>query len=377
VNDDIQGRRLERLLSGDYHHSDAQSLFNSGREILIYGAGGNGRRVLGVLEKRKYRVKGFIDKNPQSSVDGYAFLSPNEMATIQNKDSYLLVISVFNAFTDTCLLVKECRLMGYNHIVSFIDLFRHFENDFGHSFGLSSDSTILNARNEIMDAFSLLCDAESREAFVSTIAFRLTGDYCRMPVPSMGAQYFDTSVKGLRKPEVFVDVGAYTGDTIGDLYRAFGGIDTIIAFEADPVNYIRLLENVRRMMPTPARSFLPLPLGVWSEFAQLALTEGKGVASAIATDGTRQVQCIDLDSLLRQFQPDFVKMDIEGAESNAVRGESELIRECAPNQAICVYHHPDHLWSIPLYLRSLTAKYTYSIRVHQLNGFETVLYAVK
>lgn len=379
VNDDIHGRRLERLLSGDYHHSDAQSLFNSGREILIYGAGGNGRRVLGVLEKRRYRVKGYIDKNAadKRNSTSYPVLSLSEAVDLANKDSFLIVIGVFHDQINTSAIVQDCARMGFSHIATFIHFHKEFEKDFGSAFGFSSDAVIMQSRGAILEAFSLLCDEASRKIFVDTLEFRLTGDYGSMPVPSSGVRYFDVSVKGLGRPDVFVDCGAYNGDTVEDLYKVHGKVSSIIAFEPDLHNFRQLLDNVGRMKPKPAEVFLPLPLGLWSENVQLKISEGNGETSTIGESGTMTVQCVSIDSLLRDFRADLVKMDIEGAEPYALRGEAGLIRDSSPNQAICIYHQPDHLWSILLLLHSLGGKYNYYLRAHRFNGFDTVLYAVK
>jgi len=50
-------------------------------------------------------------------------------------------------------------------------------------------------------------------------------------------------------------------------------------------------------------------------------------------------------------------MDIEGAEPDALRGASELLRKHLPVLAVCLYHRSEHLWQIPLYLHQ-TARNT-------------------
>lgn len=73
--------------------------------------------------------------------------------------------------------------------------------------------------------------------------------------------------------------------------------------------------------------------------------------------------------------PTFIKMDIEGAELEALEGAKTTIVKNKPKLAICLYHKPDDLWKIPLYLKDLVPEYKFYIRHHGKVRWETVLYA--
>jgi hypothetical protein len=68
-------------------------------------------------------------------------------------------------------------------------------------------------------------------------------------------------------------------------------------------------------------------------------------------------------------------MDVEGAEPDALKGAEGLIREHRPDLGICVYHAPDHIWEIPLYLHEMGLGYRFYLRNHTAFTQETVLYA--
>ena len=72
--------------------------------------------------------------------------------------------------------------------------------------------------------------------------------------------------------------------------------------------------------------------------------------------------------------PDFIKMDIEGAEFDALQGATALLRR-GPDLAICLYHVQDHLWSIPLLVRSLMPEHRLFLRYHGTDAWELALYA--
>ena len=58
----------------------------------------------------------------------------------------------------------------------------------------------------------------------------------------------------------------------------------------------------------------------------------------------------------------FLKMDIEGAEYNALLGAEQTIRRHSPKLAICVYHGYDDLWRIPALIESFNPNYTFYLR---------------
>lgn len=85
---------------------------------------------------------------------------------------------------------------------------------------------------------------------------------------------------------------------------------------------------------------------------------------------------VSLDSCIPDFAPTFIKMDIEGAELNGIKGARNTIEKYKPDLAICIYHNLEHLWKIILYIRSIENEYTFYIRTYEFAGMETVLYAI-
>ena len=97
--------------------------------------------------------------------------------------------------------------------------------------------------------------------------------------------------------------------------------------------------------------------------------EGEGPASSALS--------VKLDDVLRNVRITFVKMDVEGFEIKALSGGVETIRKYVPVLAVCIYHKPEHLWEIYIYLESIyPGVYDYYIYEHGHGSFELVLYAV-
>ena len=85
---------------------------------------------------------------------------------------------------------------------------------------------------------------------------------------------------------------------------------------------------------------------------------------------------VALDDVLPSAAVTDLKMDIEGAELDALHGAERTIRRTRPRLAICVYHRAEHLWEIPLFVRDLGLGYDFYLRSHGRYGFDVVMYAV-
>ena len=85
---------------------------------------------------------------------------------------------------------------------------------------------------------------------------------------------------------------------------------------------------------------------------------------------------VPLDDVLKNKKVTFVKMDIEGAEPQALRGAENIIRTQKPRLAICIYHDLKHLWEIPFYIKNLVPEYKIYLRHHTNLEYETVCYAI-
>ena len=73
---------------------------------------------------------------------------------------------------------------------------------------------------------------------------------------------------------------------------------------------------------------------------------------------------------------DLIKMDIEGSEAAALEGAHETIERTRPKLAVCLYHKPSDLWTIPNTVRRRYPFYRLFLGHHSLHLEETVMYAI-
>ena len=89
-----------------------------------------------------------------------------------------------------------------------------------------------------------------------------------------------------------------------------------------------------------------------------------------------QGEVVTLDSFFGSEKVDFIKMDIEGVELEAIEGAYQIIKQQSPTLAVCLYHKPEDIWEIPLRIKDIQPEYNIYIRHHTDLLNETVCYAV-
>jgi FkbM family methyltransferase len=192
--------------------------------------------------------------------------------------------------------------------------------------------------------------------------------------------YFDKSVIQYNSniEEVFVDAGCMDGETsMGFIKWCNGNYRSIVAFEPDPNLYLNCAKEFKHV-----RNLTIHPFGLWHENTTLRFDSSTVMgASHIVTDANQEDNILEikvkkLDDILNGEKVTFIKMDIEGAELNALRGAEQTIAKYRPKLAISVYHKPEDIYEIPLYILSLNSDYKFYLRHYNLGFPDTVLYAV-
>ena len=115
--------------------------------------------------------------------------------------------------------------------------------------------------------------------------------------------------------------------------------------------------------------------GLYDSITTLPFCDGNEVLSGKIgdDDANSKIHTIDIDSVING-KVTFIKMDIEGAELNALKGAEKTIIRNKPKLAICIYHKPEDMWQIPRYIDSLVPEYKFYIRHFGMRYAGTILY---
>ena len=346
-------------------------------EVIIYGGGTVARDVISVLEKKGINVRCIIDAKDLklNSINGIPILKPDDGQFSPNqKSSTYVIVSVFNAYVHMPAIHSQLKKNGWDKVVPFLDFYDNFSEEIGNRYWLTKKDYYTDHENNIAKAYSLLADEKSKDLFTKIVNFRLTGDYELLDKPEEGTQYFPNDIPSWNENLRIIDCGAYDGDTLRQIQTRGINLKAYAGFEPDPSNFLKLANAIRSSNCNA--SYTIWPCGVWSHTCQLNFSSGNGSGSNINQSGDIVIQCTSLDESLPTFQPNLIKMDIEGAEYSALLGSVKTIHKYRPGMAICLYHEPSHLWRIPFLIRSWGLDYEFYLRCHCFNGFDLVLYAI-
>lgn len=351
------------------------------REILIYGAGTYGAIIYDLLVQSGVdasRVPFFLDRGarPNQRRRGVPILcADDERIESERRRRCVVVVSIYLLLDEHAAIAAELKALGYEDVRSCYEIalsFSRVNDAASRLLGLEYFDAHIGS---ILDGLSLWDDDESLETYTSHLLGYIGQRLDLFSLERGHAQYF---FGGLDQNDYqrFVDCGAYDGDTLRALERECGSVESIVAFEPASEAFRSLSRCVRERASELAQRVTLVPCGLWSETACLAFGGGDRSASALRESGEEVVQCVALDDCLHGAAPTFIKMDIEGAEYEALLGARGIIRRDRPAVAVCVYHDLSHLWSIPQLLREIEPEYRLALRAYGGAGFETVAYGI-
>jgi FkbM family methyltransferase len=370
---------LEQLIERAATQKESnKNLFEVSTTTFVYGTGSFAQDVYQVLLNNGIPVYGFIDHLEQKLkfINGKPIYTPEKAAEIRPPNKAIIVLGIHNYQADISRIVTRLGKAGFKRILTSVDLYDFFGSALGVRYWLTSRDSYFSLQAILEEACSLWADRTSLSLFKAVMEFRLTGNVSKLPSPDLVNPYHPADLPAWQYPLRFVDCGAFDGDTLADFLRNNINIQKAAAFEPDLANFARLSRFISTHQ-NELTDVILFPCGVYSSTRQLSFETGRGMASYISNKGTMVIQCLALDDAIPTFYPNLIKMDIEGAEYDALLGAREIITTHTPGLAISLYHRPEHLWQLPLLIASMAPnKYQFHIRSHALNDFELVLYAI-
>jgi len=364
---------LDRLkLECNQHSKEDFLTVDVEQPVLIFGAGNFGRDLCRIMLENQIQVVGFIETHPKArEVDGLPVYTWTELNDTHQQ--YQLAIAIFNRSTPMDELIELARQYDFSNIFMPWHLYGQFGKQLGWRYWLGRPDDITNSLDQVESVYRGLSDEISKKCLVDILLFRLGRDIDYASFMHDEKQYFNSlTLSAFNNRSIsFVDGGAYNGDTYLEL-TTFTEVRSAYLFEPDPINFRQLFSNTKSIN----HQVMCLPLALSNSYSILSFAGDGSEGGAITSDGDQHIATVALDHLLHHQKIDFIKLDVEGSEINALSGAIEIIKRCRPVLAISLYHKPADVWEIPVFLYGICENYHFYIRQHYFNSFESVFYAI-
>lgn len=328
------------------------------RPAALYGMGFLGRWILKDMPASGIRFDTCFDGNPQlagKSVEGVVIRPVEELSSA----GFVFISARHAVLPISAKLTK----MGVAHVSC-------------DAFYVARDFWAFQAIHE-----ELLDDKRSREVLRAVMMTMLTGDRAHVMDVFEKDQYFCLpQFSGIEK-EIYVDAGAYVGDSLERfIWSQYGVFNKAIAFEPGARQFRALTTRTKRLTEEWALDddqviLVSAALGERAVTAHAKSHSGQMTSLSLDAAGGEEFRIETLDGYMAGGPVTFLKADVEGMEMPLLRGAAETIRKFRPKLAICVYHYPSDIPVISHYLKSLVPGYRFALRHHSPQFMETVLYA--
>ncbi len=316
----------------------------------MYGTGNGADKIFSVLDSLGINVSdifasdGFVRKR---TFHGKQVISYSDVIKKYGDD--LIILLAFGS--DLPDIVERFYMLSSKH-----ELYAPDVPVVGHE--LFNEAFYLDNIEKIKAARELFADELSKRTYDDIINYRLSGkiEYLKDHTVGIGSV-----MKEILHPQKYiytVDLGAYVGDTAVSLLDHAPNISKIIALEPDSKNFTKL--SIAAALNGKIEPHL---FAAWNKRDILLFTKGGGRAIKQSDGGkTVEIAAAPADSFLDGRIPDFIKVDVEGAEREALSGCAESIKNHSPELQVAAYHKSRDIFELPLLIHKMNSGYKLYLR---------------
>lgn len=354
-------RQLEQMKS-----SLSQANKDNPEGVAIYGAGFVGTWAAQYLKSIGAVVTHFIDRDPKKEgtfISGIKVVPPTDPTVPSGSTIYIAARHAVKA-------VQKAMAGNNFNLISFDGYY--VANNY---------KRFATIRDNYFE------DEKSIETYNALLLAMLTGSLESCRAVMVKDMYFALPEFSGTFDEIFLDAGAFVGDTVEQfIWENLGTFRHLYAFEPGAKQFLALQHRMQRLTKEWALNEDAVTIvnaGLAAENSRMSFTyvDDSPLRHGLETgnqeqveDKSESIEVFSMDSFLKGKPVTFVKVDIEGMEMDFLRGGQQTIRKYKPKMALCVYHYPSHLFEIAEYVRKLVPAYQFSLRQHVPIFGDFVLY---
>lgn len=324
-----------------------EKLKATGKPILLYGMGDGAEKIAAELKKREIPIAGVFASEGFTRGQEFMGCPVTDYRTARERYGEMVVLVCFGTHRPEVMaqierLAAEQELYAPDVPVAGKTLFTR-EYAAAH-------------RAELEKVYGLLADDHSRKVLRDVVEYKLTGDIKLLCGCESEPREAWENILRPGKEEHYMDLGAYTGDTIAEFIRYAGEWRRITALEPDPVTFAKLERNTAGL-----HDCILYRLGAYSRYARLPFAGGAGRGSHLAAGGA-MTELDSVDNILCGQTVSLINMDVEGMEAEAIAGMAKTLRRHRPKLLIAGYHRSEDLWRLPLEVLAIQPEYKVYVR---------------
>lgn len=330
-------------------------LSSESRPIILYGTGNGADKVIDACEKYGIKIAGVFASD--GFVRNRVFRDMQVMSHADICKEYGNDIIVMPAFGTTLPNVMEMfyKLNDMHEmIIPEVPLYGG---------GIFDTAYLEGNRDRLETVYELLTDDYSKQLYKDTVLFRLTGELKHLE-RCEDVRITLKNIPGAENITCALDGGAFKGDSAQDMLCSFANIEKIIACEPDPKTFKKLFDfaimEVNKGVIVPVNSALSDTIGV-SECVSSG-SRGSGIEGRNKRAKIVEIKTDTVDNICQNEKLDYLKLDVEGFESEALSGAAETIKRDRPTIAVSLYHRTGDIINLPLMVRNLLGECDMYIR---------------
>ena len=356
-------KEIIRYLAGDGQISEAAVLLNELEELLPEDEDIPGLKVL--LKKTINRMRSEVVTGMRSKEEvdpGFKMLM-DAIAPMSENQLIELIHMRFETFA------QGGKAM-YDNYFNRYPFWGDFDSENGVYDALHNRAGVVHKHyKDFLWLYDRLADARSKNVLYGILSswICLDGETIEKYEDRDLPEYYHPEVFPIRDDEVFVDVGAYTGDSVKNFILAYGiSYKRIYCYEILDEVFEKMEKNLKNLPNLELRK-----RAVGAEPGFLYIDQGMhNSTSQLTNTGESAVEVVRIDDDIKEAVT-FIKMDIEGAEMDALRGCKRQISENHPHLAISTYHGYEDIVTIPQYIDQIAPGYKFYMRHHGGNFIPT------
>ncbi len=325
------------------------------RPIILYGTGNGADKIIDACKKYSIKIDGVFASSGFVRNRTFRDMSVRSYDDIISEyGDDIIILPAFGTSVPEVMAYFRALAERHTVIIPEVPLYGG---------GIFDARYLEEHMEDLASVYSLLADDTSRRLFEDAIRFRISGEIkylslCEPMEDSMRSiPYFDTV-------EYALDGGAFKGDSATDMLSALPNLKQIIACEPDPKTFKKLelfsQGDIARGIVKPVETALSDTVG-YSESVTSG-SRGSGITGKNRRAKVSEVRLDTIDNIIGNDRVDYIKLDVEGFEKEAILGASKTLERESPILSVSVYHRTDDIWYIPRLVKEKLGEYRLYIR---------------